>query len=278
MQARLLLVLGLAACALAGCQSYFPYGYGGTGPYPALPPGTYAPPGGIVAPSTSQLPPARVPQTYAPVSPRVVVPGGSVPNGLPGGVAAPARTDPSASTANTSPVPNYPEPKKLPEGLGAGVRDDDADAIKGTRPGASTNPSGVQLDRVAPDGDDPLSQLGPEEFEEPEAVIRPASGATTTAKKSKRSPYSHKAGTYEWVRGIVSRDPKTDAWRITYSTDPTERYGGSFTLVEDEKLENLVEGDTVYIQGRIDASAADRRGKPSYRVKEIYLLTDPDLE
>jgi hypothetical protein len=186
--------------------------------------------------------------------------------------------DASAQPAESNAVPNYPEPRKLPEGLGAGVRDEEADAIKGARPGASRNSSGVQLDSVTADGEEPLSQLGPEEFEEPQSVIRPASGAAPGAKRSNRNPYGHKAGTYEWVRGIVSRDPKSDAWRITYSTDPTEKYGGSFTLVEDEMLENLVEGDTIYIKGRIDATATDRRGKPSYRVKDIFLLTEPDLE
>lgn len=82
---------------------------------------------------------------------------------------------------------------------------------------------------------------------------------------------------YEWLRGVVDFDEKNRVWRVTYNPDPTDKadkYGGTFTLSNDQGLYelNVVPDDVVLIDGRVDLQNPDREGKPTYRVESIKRL------
>ena len=49
-------------------------------------------------------------------------------------------------------------------------------------------------------------------------------------------------------------------------------YGGALELVGEEKIEKLLEDDVVYVQGRVDPTAKDAYGRPSYRVENLKYL------
>jgi hypothetical protein len=76
------------------------------------------------------------------------------------------------------------------------------------------------------------------------------------------------------LRGVVTRDAKTDSWRVTYSRDPLDNdpYKGSLTLVNDRILDTLMEDDVVLVEGDVDRTVLDRYGKPSYRARRVSPL------
>jgi hypothetical protein len=266
MQTRALVLAGLAVVsAQAGCQSYFPYGHGGTAPYSSIPPGTYGPPPGGAMPSSGR-------------------PGG--PPYRPGSAAAPATgkfsdaaplNNKSANDGSKS-VPSYREPGSTPSNLGAAA-DDDGDEMK--KPDGMSSRSGAGFPAIG-DADDTVTTAFDEEgedFQRPRTSV-PASAtsedefsrptARRTASRSP-SPFKYDKKNYRWLRGIVERDRRNNAWRMIYSRNPLDDdlYDGSLTLVDDQELDSLIEGEAYLIDGEVDASAPDRNGKPSYRAHVI---------
>lgn len=262
MQLRPLFPLGLAL-ALTGCQSYFPYGYGNSSPYPAMGPGTYMPPSNTapppgsstMQPGTGQLPPAGSNLGSS--------------SGLRG-------------QATKGQVPRYNDPGKTPTSLGAQGTDEEAlDSIN--RQGSQNDPP-RRMDEADEEPEQALSSVEDDQFLKP-TPFRPASAssdddadAPPPPAKFRHSPYKKDPNGYSWLRGVVAHDPKSDAWRITYSRDPLDNdpYNGSLTLVDDTLLDTLMDDDVVIVRGHIDRSITDRYGKPSYRVTYVKPLQERD--
>jgi hypothetical protein len=267
MHIRPLVPMGLALFISTGCQSYFPYGYGNNNPYPPMS-GTYAPQG-TTAPS-GNAPPANSSGT------------GQYPTPANGQMNLGTGQTRGQSPKGQKAVPTYPDAGAAPASLGAPAsEDDDADSI---RKGRSSNDGGAK--RTDDSGDEPeasLSSLDDEHYLSPTpyraasatsddpAVRRPLS-------KPRSSPYKKDPAGYKWLRGVVVRDPKSKSWRITYSRNPLDNdpYGGSLTLVDDESLDTLMDDDVVVVEGRIDPSAPDKNGKPSYRVTRATPVVPKD--
>ncbi|MCY2963171.1 MAG: hypothetical protein NT069_05870 [Planctomycetota bacterium] len=304
MQARFLCLIALAAATLTGCQSYYPYGYAGTGPYPSPPPGSFAPPQGSCPPPQGtyiqqprvygQAPPPRgyIPpgqngpvgtygpqgRTYAPTGPI-----SSVPQNRAGVTAQPTsvRTTPIQTTEQ--PVPKPVEARSIPESVGGAVLDEDADEIKGSgRDSGGTGSSGTGATRrsspsFTEESDEAVDTIGSDDFVSPRSPIKRASGVAESSRRGRKSPYS-KRSDYRKLSGILSQDRQSGEWQLTYDPDGNDEYGGTLPLAHDEALEHLVEGDAIEIHGRIDSRNTDRFGRPRYRAEpnRLKLLIDQD--
>ena len=267
MPSRPLVPIGLTLIVLTGCQSYFPHGYGNSGAYPTMS-GTYVPQGGGAPPSRNPPPANLQPGT------------GQFPTPANGQMNAPAGQN--RGQPNKGQVPQYPDPASPPASLGSpAAGDDDADSIN--RGSSSRDSSGKRVDEASDDSDTTLSSLDEEKFMSP-TQYRPAVASSDdpdthrVASRPGPSPYKRHPR-YEWVRGVVTRDAKTNSWRITYSRDPLDSddpYGGSLTLVDSPLLDNLMDDDIVVVSGEVDRSVLDRYGKPSYRAQSVTPLIPKD--
>lgn len=272
MQTRIWATAAFGLVVSAGCQSYFPNGYGGMSPYSAMPPGGYGPSGAVPSqgPATTLgSPSSSIPSTgtlseaprYQPKSP--------------GYQPTPGAKDPSL-------IPRYPDAGagSTPSHLGTPLDNEDSDVIR--RPTTSKQQGGARLDGLSEDAPDTLNAFGEEGFASP-MPMRTASGETDseirTAARPKRTPYKFDRNGYTWLRGVVTRDEQNNAWRLTYSSDPRDdrRLGGSVTLQDDNELDVLNDGDIVLVEGEI-SQKTDRFGKPMYRVNNMKRLRDPDAQ
>lgn len=272
MDTRPLVLTGLALVGLAGCQSYFPNGYGaggyGAGAYPNYPPpGSYAPPTGAV-PQTHGVPPSTTYQQG-----RSMPPNGGVTTQAP-----PLNNDNKyVPNAGQKPVPNYKDPGNAPATLGAPL--DDEESIRRPTSQRSSAPAG--LGSLTDESEEHLAAFGDDEFAAPQR-IDPAS-ATAAAiddgddmpprqvRKPPRDLFRHDAQGYTWLRGVVVRDPQGNGWRLQYGDESitNDRFDGMLTLVGNDKIDNLREDDTIKVQGRVDLNTKDRYGKPVYRVEAL---------
>lgn len=88
------------------------------------------------------------------------------------------------------------------------------------------------------------------------------------------SPFAYDADQYKWLRGVVSFDERRRNWQIMYSRAPneTDDFGGTATLVTDERFEQLNANDVILVEGEFDAHQRDELGKPKYRVDHLARL------
>ena len=90
--------------------------------------------------------------------------------------------------------------------------------------------------------------------------------------------FSH-GNNYEWLIGRLHQVHVPRAgWKIRYApTDVQDRWGGSMVLAPDTRLEDYVDGDTVYIEGKILSKRAGLNlSGPRYRVKLIRPISEND--
>lgn len=274
-----LLWAGLVS-AIAGC--YSPYGYqspyapGGYGqpmqpgypgnPVYTVPQGQPYAPGGTIAPGT--------------VSPTPITPPTYDNGGTSGKNDAPpfdANNPPAGNSGNrTVPLP--------------------ADDLNGP---AASNPGGLQPTSSQRDNlQSPFQQesnnfgspaqpanVGTQEdpFEMPDRVSSAAEipaviqSVNFESPAERLNPYGRdvKHANPEWLRGVVDYDPQQRTWQITYADqpDPRDPNGGSLTLGKHAALTRCRSGDIVLVEGAIDASQVDRRGKPLYVLDKVTPLT-----
>ncbi len=263
MQFRPLVPWGLALFVSAGCQSYYPNGYGQHGPSSAFPSGTYVP--------TTTMP-AGSGGTGAKAFPTPVDGQKSLQSGQ----------NDSSDGNDSKAVPKYKTPKGAPNDLGAPANDDELDSIKrkGTSSrGSSGSSTGSPAGDASDELDDGVSSVDGEKFVSPVEYRGAATAADQReprrlAAKSAPSPYKKDPNGYSWLRGVVTRDPKTGSWRLTYSRDnlDDDPYEGNLTLADDEALDVLKDGDVILVEGTVDSSFPDRFNKPSYRVDRLTSL------
>jgi hypothetical protein len=169
------------------------------------------------------------------------------------------------------PDSRFSEPGRIPSNLGSPAAIDDGDSIR--RGQSSHDATGKHIDGAGDDHEDALSSVDNEEFKSPTPYRQTSASSDDPdirrpVAKPAPSPYKKDPNGYRWLRGVVARDPKTNAWRITYSRNPLDHdpYNGSLTLVDDELLDTLMDDDVIYVEGTVDRTTLDRYGKPSYRV------------
>lgn len=260
MEFRPLVPWGLALVVSAGCQSYYPNGYGHNGPYSTFPGGTYVP--------STTMPPAN---------------SGGATRQYPTPVNGRNNLQPDAPAAGSSKtVPKYRTPDGAPNDLGAPGSDDELNSIK-KRGTSSRGKPGTAADDPTDDAGDAFSSIDDERFVSPveyrsSAAANDARGSGRVEARSVPSPYKKDPNGYSWLRGVVARDPKSGAWQLTYSRDDgdDDPYGGTLTLLDDEALDILKDGDVILVEGGIDRSSPDRHNRPSYRVDRLTPLKPRD--
>lgn len=258
MQTRPIVLVGLALGALAGCQSYFPNGYNGAGPYSAFPQGGYGPPPTVTSPPTT-FQPGRTP------------PAGQITTETP---SAPNKYQPAQGLNS---VPNPREPGSAPATLGTPNDELGEETIR--RGTSNRTPPPAKFSGLTDESEEMLSALGDEDFHTPKSIrsasaIDDGDDMPSAATKKRPNPYKYDREGHSWLRGTVSRD-KEGRWRLRYSEnalDDDDPYGGALEIVGDEKIEQLLEDDVIYVKGRVDPSIKDAFGKPSYRVDSLDIL------
>jgi hypothetical protein len=250
MQTRSLVMMGLALFGSAGCQSYFPNGYGGAGAYSAFPPGTYAP-STRGAPTNPTYQPSRA----------------NAPSGASMKAEDPLKNGDGARGQKS--VPNYKDTGTIPRNLGTPSNDDEETIRRST---SSREQPASRLDGFGDDSDEPLAAFGNDEFSAPQPIKRTAAideGQPRNVRRPTRGLFQCDRDDYTYLRGIVSRDPQGKGWLLKYSDDPTDgdMYHGILKIVDHERIDLLREGDTIRVEGTIDATSKDRSSKPVYRVQ-----------
>jgi hypothetical protein len=230
---------GLALLALSGCYSYSPYGYG---PYNSYPGGYGAPPpGGVIQQGPVLGPPATfTPQGSA--APTWQQSNGPIPAGSGGAGTVPEYNDPG--TAADSPF-----------GAASGSQ-----ASLQTAHAVASGPRVVEQDpHLMPI---PVQTVSAAETEE---------GASVAGQPNK---YDHDRESFAWLRGVVDFDEEDGTWNIIYDIKPEaeDRFGGSMTLITDDRFQSLQDQDVVLVEGFVDAKHRDRLGKPAYRVERLAKL------
>jgi hypothetical protein len=110
------------------------------------------------------------------------------------------------------------------------------------------------------------------ELPAPEDPVRRRSFVDITA-----APCFEHAPDYAWVSGQVEYSRVRKEWRLRYaSVDETDRFGGRVTLIENEHLGYLADGQYVRLQGHL-VNPNDPPGSPAfYRIEGFRLIDKPN--
>jgi len=97
--------------------------------------------------------------------------------------------------------------------------------------------------------------------------------------QNEASPCDYDKRHFRWLRGLADYNAENGTWNLIYNLNPDQNdpYGGSFTLVQDPRLEPLKQfADqkelVLLVEGYIDAKVSDSSGKPSFRVEHLSRL------
>lgn len=98
---------------------------------------------------------------------------------------------------------------------------------------------------------------------------------TNPAAASSPLPHGFDKGGFTWLRGEVEYDDRDQRWHLVYSLSPeaSDRLGGDIALAADARLEQLQNGDWIYVEGSVDPLQLDGYGKPCYRITDLKWLT-----
>jgi hypothetical protein len=101
----------------------------------------------------------------------------------------------------------------------------------------------------------------------PATVVPPATNNTALSRGEPPPPrksfadvtaqpfFSH-AADYSWLQGQVEYSHFGNSWRLRYaSVDESDSYGGSVTLLDNNLLQNLKDGQYVRVQGHLASDA-----------------------
>jgi hypothetical protein len=281
---------------IAGCYSYgyqSPYGPGPYGqPYQPVYPGG---PGYTMPPGQPYIPGGTTPGGTSPGL------GGPTPITPPGGNAPPTYDNTNGSNGpikfdapDFNPNPGSPPAGNPPAGGRGSVPDPNDDLNGSGGPAASKpelSPTSAQRDAFEADfpqetnntGEAPPARISTEQdvFEVPDRIdeAEPAAIRKISLEvpaNDRPNPYGRdrKHANPEWLRGLVNFDQRDRTWELIYSATPDGRdpNGGSLTLGHHPELSRCRSGDVVLIEGAIDSSQVDSRGKPIYAVDKVTPL------
>ncbi|MFH5804538.1 hypothetical protein [Alienimonas sp. DA493] len=159
-----------------------------------------------------------------------------------------------------------PPPGTTPDGFQDPLPEDFGASVGGPRPGlASAAPA-----RLPQGAAQPLMGSAPlhDPAVQPAGAAQPAPGQPAPGQPSA----GQAPGPRRTVTGVVSYDPATKVWTLTYSLtpEPSDRFGGALTLIDDGRLAGLENEQNliVSVDGRLDPAAGpDALGKPRFRVE-----------
>lgn len=298
------MLLALSVCTV-GCQSPFygsPYGHG---------PGMYAPPVQQYPPGQA-YPQAVPQGAYIPantgISSVVGVESGA-PAWNPGTTTAPSPNEnPGSNGSGNGGVPDYDDPSSNPDAFpfdqsssyAPPIEMNDASELTAnttfTSEGTATQADAFnpiqQVSNTETATTDSTDEAFTGEFFEPVPVenVKPMADAEIAADPfSTQDPfggeafpaaeettnlYAYDGEGFRWVQGVIKFNVQDGRWRVQYSTRPDakDKFGGSLTLANDERLKSVKPGDFVLVEGTIDQTTTDTSGKPLYRIQKLARL------
>ena len=80
---------------------------------------------------------------------------------------------------------------------------------------------------------------------------------------------------FRWVAGVLDRHRKGGYWTLRYADlSVDDRWGGKVRLMDDARLTDLQDGDTVFVEGELlapasDSAAAGTTSYPPFRVTSV---------
>lgn len=282
------LALGLLA-TVAGCYSPYgyqsPYGPGLYGqPYQPAPmypgPGTPYVPGGTTQPgigTPTPLTPSNPPSTYDNGSGGIKF---DAPDFNPNPSGSPPTGNNNSGNRVVPDPGNLDDPSSGPAASNGGLTPtSNSQRIADPDPFEESNNTGSPA---------PPARVTEEEdpFEPPRRLsseVQPRKGSIQMVSyerpASEPNPYGRdtKHPNPQWLRGVIDYDARERTWQIIYSATPDRRdpNGGSLTLGPHPDLANCRSGDIVLVEGAINASQTDKRGKPLYALDSVTPLTMP---
>jgi len=114
---------------------------------------------------------------------------------------------------------------------------------------------------IDPPGGAPLDRSG---------AAHPSGGTPMGNATGTPSPYDFDRARYTWLRGKVDFEEGTKSWQIIYNLNGNDKFGGSLTLADDPKLKKLQNDDVVLVEGKVDESKKSDRGKPVYKIDNLF--------
>jgi hypothetical protein len=291
MQYRNAITLGLVFLAAPGCAFHgYPNGYYGPGTS-VVPPSSGFPSGPFYQPGGTYSAPLNGGPIYTP---------SGTPGTSPG--VAPGTTSPTPATPglnptydNSTPATNGNSPgfNENPPNRTVPPPDDDGSFNRGTQRPSLTPTSSTS--NSEPDEETPFSQTesrrsprpsyaaseliveSDTQFEPPEVRQTSSYDGNTEVQfasvpeRAKGPAYGHDPK-YRWVQGVVEYDEASEAWFIMYDEQATDQFGGDLALANHRLLKQLKSGDAVRIEGSLDDTELDSRGKPMFRLTQVKKL------
>lgn len=86
------------------------------------------------------------------------------------------------------------------------------------------------------------------------------------------NPFGHDENGYTWLKGQIDHDALTNTWHIIYSVTGDDEFGGAMLLSTIPEGVELEDSSIVLVQGSIDRSRPDAKGKATYRADSIKRL------
>ena len=284
---RQFVLVGLLA-SIGGC--YSPYGYQNPyGPAPYQPYGPYTQPGGFPATGQPYVPNGQpgvgspTPLTPPGGSPSTYDTNGPLKFNDNNNNAPPFKSSPDSGGNKTVPLPG-----DEPGGAGPAASNSGLQPTSGLRIGempsefdrepASNPPAEINQNEAAPaegEGDPFEPPVRGTSSRGSSGVIRKVSLEVPAAPRQ-LNPYGRDKvhANPEWLRGVIDYDRQQRTWQIIYSASPEARdpNGGTLTLGNHPGLGRCRSGDIVLVEGAIDSSQLDARGKPVYALDNVTPL------
>lgn len=283
MQFRIALLVGLSLLGVSGCFCHggYPNGYyaPGSNVLPQQPSsGPYYQPGGTYSAPMNNGP------VYIPSNP-------SGTNGpTPTTPSTPPTYDNSPSTNGNSPTFNPETPSGVPVPDDSTGFERDSSQRPTLTPTTSSNNSSLEEAEETPFTQSESRRLPQASYESEDSLvdtnsrfeppsIRQVSNTSNSdddiqfanaSAQSRPVAFGHHPD-FRWVQGTVDYDKESKSWFIMYDDQPQEsdQFGGDLTLGDHTLLSRFQPGDTVRIEGSLDSTEEDSRGKPVYRMSRF---------
>lgn len=232
------LLIGLAT----GCMHSAP-GYMGPS-YPYQPQPMYAPPQQMTAPGTIVVPPSGA----APYSPGT-----------------------GGSTYESNPTDTWQAPGSTGSGgsnsTGSGMFDSGSDGVPKPKDPGTNSGSGSD----SPFYSDPLNQPSTQLTPGSAGAMQAHQVAVARVEAPRSVNYGFDTIGYRWLQGVLNYHDESRTWSITYNRSQNDPFLGDLTLLVDAHLvSGLQPGTAVQVQGQLDKTVLDTRGRATYRVSQIF--------
>ena len=109
----------------------------------------------------------------------------------------------------------------------------------------------------------PMNHLSDEDVL-PRPLASLATGSSSLIQEGDDSCFGFDEEHHSWLRGIANYDDRQELWRIQYCTPEDDFFSGQLSIANSKWMSEVLNGDIVLLEGRIDPAQRDSDGKPKY--------------